>query len=507
MFDFFKKKIKGFVDKFKKSEDLEEQEELEEKKTEKEKKTEIIEENISSMSGLEQEESEEFKKFKEFDEVKKDTQDKNIQDKKDEEVKEDEKIEEKLEVKIEEKEEEKEGKKIEESEKEEESENSVIKEVVEPSVFESDVIEVEKELSKIEDKLLDEEKSIFKEEKELKVLKEDFKEDLKGKVEVDKEIEENLENSEKSLEENLEEKIDESKEENKGFFSKITRVFSHKKLSEEEFERLFEDLEISLLENNVAFEVVEKLKEELKQSLLSEKVSRFSLEKTIKSALKSFFEEIFLEHTPLLRQILEKKKENKPFIILFLGVNGSGKTTTVAKIAYFLKQNNLVPVFAASDTFRAAAIQQLEEHAKNLNVKIIKHDYGSDSAAVAFDAVKHAESGKADVVLIDTAGRLHNNENLIKEVEKIKRVVNPDLTFFVGESIAGNDLIEQAVQFNDKVSFDGIILTKYDVDDKQGASLSVSFITKKPIYFLTTGQGYEDIKEFDKEEVINSLLE
>ena len=201
----------------------------------------------------------------------------------------------------------------------------------------------------------------------------------------------------------------------------------------------------------------------------------------------------------------EKKKAGEPLIISFIGVNGSGKTTTIAKVARLFQNYKLKPVIAAADTFRAAAIQQIEAHALKLGVKLIKHDYGSDPAAVAFDAVKFAKQKAMDVVLIDTAGRLHSNINLMDEMKKIMRVAKPDLKLFIGEAITGNDCVEQAKEFNEAVGIDGVILCKADVDDKGGAAISVSHVTGKPILYLGIGQGYDDLKEFDKSIVLDSL--
>jgi len=169
------------------------------------------------------------------------------------------------------------------------------------------------------------------------------------------------------------------------------------------------------------------------------------------------------------------------------------------------QQNNLSVVMAAADTFRAAAIDQLQLHADKLGIKLIKHEYGSDAAAVAFDAVKHAEATKKDVVLIDTAGRLHSNVNLMDEMKKIIRVANPDLKIFIGESITGNDCVEQAKKFDEAVGIDGILLSKADVDEKGGAAISVSYVTKKPILYLGTGQEYEDLQAFDKNKLLASI--
>jgi len=287
----------------------------------------------------------------------------------------------------------------------------------------------------------------------------------------------------------------------KGFFAKAKEYVSTKKISADKFDGLFWDLELALLENNVSVEVIEKIKSDLKEELVDKPLPR-NVEKKIEETLKKSLEEV-LDIEKI--DFIEKVKSKKPFIIAFFGINGSGKTTSIAKIAHLLKKQGLTSVLAASDTFRAAAIHQLEEHANNLQLKIIKHDYGADAAAVAFDAVKFAEKQGTDVVLIDTAGRLHSDTNLMDELKKIVKVVNPDLKIFVGESITGNDCVEQASKFNEHIGIDGIILTKADVDEKGGAAISVSFITKKPILFIGTGQEYDNLQKFDADLVLNSL--
>ncbi|MBS3176277.1 signal recognition particle-docking protein FtsY [Candidatus Woesearchaeota archaeon] len=290
--------------------------------------------------------------------------------------------------------------------------------------------------------------------------------------------------------------------ERKGFFAKLTEKVVTKKISEEQFDELFWDLEVVLLENNVAVTVIEKIKDDLKKKLVDQPVRRSALEETIVSSLKESIAGI-LSAGDLLSQINLNKK--KPFIICFVGINGSGKTTTIAKVAHLLQGKGKSVLLAAADTFRAAAIDQLEEHAQKLGVKLIKHDYGSDAAAVAFDAIKHAQAKNIDVVLIDTAGRLHSNVNLVDEMKKIIRIAKPDIKIFVGESITGNDCVEQAMQFNEAIGIDGIILSKADIDEKGGAALSVSYVTQKPIFFIGTGQGYKDLKAFDPKLVMESL--
>lgn len=293
-----------------------------------------------------------------------------------------------------------------------------------------------------------------------------------------------------------------NEEEKKGFLSFIKEKVTTKKIDEKQFEELFWELELALLESNVAVEVIEKIKDDLKEKLVNQPIKKSEINNIITNSLKESIENLF--DIPTFN-LLQRIKEKKPLVICFIGINGSGKTTTIAKVAHLLQKNKISCVMAAADTFRAAAIQQLEEHANNLNIKIIKHDYGADSAAVAFDAVKHAEARHIDAVLIDTAGRLHSNEDLMKEMQKLVRVAKPDLKIFIGESITGNDCVEQAKKFNELIGIDAIILSKADIDDKGGAAISVSYITKKPILYLGTGQTYDDLKEFNKEDIIKSL--
>jgi fused signal recognition particle receptor len=295
---------------------------------------------------------------------------------------------------------------------------------------------------------------------------------------------------------------EEEPEEKKGFFSKIKEAITTKKISEQQFDEMFWELELALLENNAAVEVIEKIKGDLKNDLVDKPIPRTKVQETIVDSLRSSITNLFPVEPP---DLLELVKQKKPFVICFVGVNGSGKTTSIAKVANLLKQNGLSVVLAAADTFRAAAIDQLQLHADKLGIKLIRHDYGSDPAAVAFDAIKHAEASKKDVVLIDTAGRLHSNTNLMDEMKKIMRVAKPDLKLFVGESITGNDCVEQAKQFDETVGIDGIILAKADVDEKGGAAISVSYVTKKPILYLGVGQEYKDLQPFDKDKLLASI--
>jgi fused signal recognition particle receptor len=310
---------------------------------------------------------------------------------------------------------------------------------------------------------------------------------------------------EKIIEEAVQETPEpEVKEEEKGnFFSKLFSKLSSVKINEENFNEIFSELEIILLENNVAIEVVEKIRESLKKSLIDLEVKRTDIGKKILGALKEAILEVLIEPPNLLKEI--EKKKDEPYVILFFGINGSGKTTSIAKLAHNLKKAGVSVVMAAGDTFRAASIEQLKTHGEKLGIDVISSEYGSDPASVAFSAIQHAKKNHTKVVLIDTAGRMYTKQNLMKEMEKIVRVSKPDLKIFVGESITGNDATEQAKTFNETAGIDGIILSKADVDDKAGTILSVSYVTKRPIYFLGVGQNYDDLKDFKKSDVLKNL--
>lgn len=288
----------------------------------------------------------------------------------------------------------------------------------------------------------------------------------------------------------------------KGFFSRLREAVTTKKITQQQFDELFWEFEVALLENNVAVEVIEKIKLDLSAALVEMPIPRGKIEETILATLRKSLAGLFVASDIDLLKMSDGKK---PLVICFVGINGSGKTTTIAKVAHMLKQHHKEVVLAAADTFRAAAIDQLQLHADKLGVKLIKHDYGADPAAVAFDAIKHAEANKKDVVLIDTAGRLHSNINLVDEMKKIVRVAKPDVILFIGESITGNDCVEQAQQFNEAVGISGIILSKADIDEKGGAAISVSYVTKKPILYLGVGQEYGDLKKFDAHALLDSL--
>ena len=316
----------------------------------------------------------------------------------------------------------------------------------------------------------------------------------KSKKEVKKEAKAKKQPKEK-LEQSLKETI-ESPTEEKGFFVKF-----QKRLTEEKFEELFEELGVILIQNNVAYSAVESIKNSLAEKLIGKTLKEIDLSGELKNSIES----ILINPPNFLEEIKGSLEVKHPFIILFSGINGSGKTTTIAKIANYLQKNKLSVCLAAADTFRAAAIQQLEEHANKLKVSIIKKDYGSDPASVGFEAITYAKKNKIDVVLIDTAGRMQNKDSLMKEIEKICKVTKPDMKIFLGESITGNDATEQAKVFNESIGLTGIILSKADIDEKGGTAISVSHITGKPILFLGTGQEYKDLEIFDKKKMIEKL--
>ena len=275
------------------------------------------------------------------------------------------------------------------------------------------------------------------------------------------------------------------------------------KISEKEFAVYSEELEMLLLENNVALEVCEKIIHDLKGKLVGKELLKKEVETEIKDSLKEIIEEILIEPFDLSEKIKEKKE--KPYVILFCGINGTGKTTTIAKIADSLKKKKISCVIAAADTFRAASIEQIKKHGNKIGIEVISGNYGADPAAIGFDAIKCAKKNFIDCVLIDTAGRMHTSKNLLREIEKISRVCRPDLKIFVGESITGNDILEQVKSFDWAIGIDAIILTKADIDEKGGTALSVGYVTKKPILYLGTGQEYDAIEPFDKKKFIKKL--
>ncbi|WP_296872795.1 signal recognition particle-docking protein FtsY [uncultured Methanobrevibacter sp.] len=281
-----------------------------------------------------------------------------------------------------------------------------------------------------------------------------------------------------------------------------------KTIQEKHVEDILFELEMELLQGDVAMEVATDVVESVKDNLVGKKIKRSNdiTEYTYFALKDAVYDIINIPGKSMTEMLEEKKAQGEPLVVMFVGINGTGKTTTIGKLANYYLKKGYTPVIAASDTFRAGAIEQVTHHADNVGVKIIKHQKGSDPAAVAFDAVEHARAQGKDLVLIDTAGRMQTNTNLMDEMKKIKRVSNPDLVIFVGDAITGNDATEQARKFNEAIDIDGVILTKADADSKGGASLSIGYVIKKPIMFLGVGQGYDDIMEYDSEWMLNQLF-
>jgi len=286
----------------------------------------------------------------------------------------------------------------------------------------------------------------------------------------------------------------------------FTDGFLGKRLTEGTIDDVLDDLEVVLLESDVAVPVIDRLRRDLRKDLAGRKL-RFGVdaEGAIRSCLERSCRSI-LARPPVDLASVVRQHSPKPYVVLFVGVNGTGKTTTIAKLAGWLRRQGLSSVIAAGDTFRAGAIEQLLVHGERIGIRVVRQQEGSDPAAVAYDAVEHARAKGVDVVLVDTAGRQHTNENLIEEAKKIRRVVAPSLTLFVGDALSGNDVLEQAKLFDAAIGVDGLVLTKLDADAKGGAALSATFVTKKPILFVGTGQGYEDLVPFDPDWMVRRLF-
>ncbi|HKR73353.1 MAG TPA: signal recognition particle-docking protein FtsY [Candidatus Nitrosocosmicus sp.] len=293
-------------------------------------------------------------------------------------------------------------------------------------------------------------------------------------------------------------------------FSNAAKSIGQKELSEKDLDESLFDLNVSLLESDVSQEVVDDLSKQLKQKLVGIKLQKDeSAEQILSDTLKNSFSSILSQAGSInLIQEIKSKKQNKagPFKIVFLGINGTGKTTTVAKVANLIKKAGFSVVIAAADTHRAGAIEQISSHAEKLSIKVISQRYGADPSAVARDALEYARKHYIDVVLIDTAGRMQTAKNLMDEIGKIVKVIKPDLKLFVGDSLSGNDTINQAKEFFSYTEFDGAILTKADADAKGGSVISISYITSKPVIYLGVGQGYDDIITFNKNKFVETIF-
>lgn len=297
----------------------------------------------------------------------------------------------------------------------------------------------------------------------------------------------------------------------KAFSSIGIRNIGQKEISEKDIDGNLFDLQLALLESDVSQEVIDHLSEKLKKELIGIKFDKGhdNVENIIRIRLQTAIAEMFAkaEKVDLIRRIKSKiDSKMGPYVIVFLGINGTGKTTTVAKMAHLLRKNGMSVVMAAGDTHRAGAIEQITRHGEKLSLKVISQRYGADPSAVGRDAIDYSRKHHIDAVLIDTAGRMQTAKNLMDEISKIVRVVKPDMKLFVGDSLAGNDTINQSREFFQYTNFDGAILTKADADAKGGAAISIAHITSKPILYLGVGQTYDDIIPFDPDRFIESIF-
>lgn len=302
--------------------------------------------------------------------------------------------------------------------------------------------------------------------------------------------------------------VDRVEEAEGGFFSKAIGAVKKKKITEDDYDKIWMDLEIFLLEINVAFEIVERIGKKLHLALIGNSFDRFALSKKVREVMVLEVEGVLgAREAGFIDEVQKHKESDEPLRIMVLGVNGTGKTTSIGKVIRYLQKHDLSVVVAAADTFRAAAVDQIAKHCENLGVKCIQHQQGGDPAAVAFDAVEHAKAKGIDVVLIDTAGRMPNNSNLMLELQKIKRVSKSQMALFIGDSISGNDLIDQISLFDKGVEINGVALTKVDTDERPGSIVTTAYSIDKPIYFLGVGQGYDDLIEFNAKEIAEKLFD
>ena len=275
-------------------------------------------------------------------------------------------------------------------------------------------------------------------------------------------------------------------------------------ITDSELAGALSDLEIMLLESDVALPVTDAIIGHVKRDLVGRhrRIGQ-SVDTLVVGTLRAALLDVLGKGFDLPEYI---RSHERPVKILLTGVNGTGKTTTVAKVGAFLKKQGFSVVIGAGDTYRAGAIEQIDIHAERIGIKIIQHQQGADPSAVLFDAVQYAVSHKIDVVLADTAGRLHTKANLMNQLEKIRRVMKPDLIVYVDEAVAGNDAIVRAAEFDKTIGADAVVLTKADMDSRGGAAISIAHTIGKPLMFLGTGQAYDDIMPFSPRSVVEELL-
>lgn len=289
------------------------------------------------------------------------------------------------------------------------------------------------------------------------------------------------------------------------FYDRIAKT----ELKGKDLDNVLDQFQLSLIENDVAVSAADFVSTQLKEKLKDVQFARFT---DPRARVKVILQDVLLSLLQKAGQLdmfalIDKKKSiGEPAVLVFIGINGTGKTTSIAKLAHVLQKRGRSVILAASDTYRSGSIEQLEEHARRIGVRVIRHQYGADPAAVAFDAVNYAKAHRINAVLIDTAGRMQNNKNLLEEMRKIVRVTSPDLTILVVDALTGNDAVEQGKVFSEAVKIDGIILAKLDADVKGGSAISLSYIMGKPVAMVGTGQKYDDLEPFQAEAIVKNLI-
>ena len=289
------------------------------------------------------------------------------------------------------------------------------------------------------------------------------------------------------------------------FYDKVAKT----DLKGKDLETVLDEFQLSLIENDVAVSAADYIASELREKLKDVQFARFTDPRAkVKVILQGILLSVLQKggQLDIFSIVDDKKAAGQPAIIVFIGINGTGKTTSIAKLAYILQKRGRSVILAASDTYRSGSIEQLEEHARRIGVRIIRHQYGADPAAVAFDAVNYAKAHSINAVLVDTAGRMQTNKNLLEEMRKIVRVTNPDLTILVVDALTGNDAVEQGKVFSDAVKIDGIVLAKLDADVKGGSAISLSYIMGKPVTLVGTGQKYDDLEPFQPEAIVKNVM-
>mmetsp|Transcript_37765 Transcript_37765/g.89345 ORF Transcript_37765/g.89345 Transcript_37765/m.89345 type:complete len:591 (+) Transcript_37765:168-1940(+) len=318
-----------------------------------------------------------------------------------------------------------------------------------------------------------------------------------------------------------EEAKDKKKSGSKGIFSYLQSITGSRALEKSDLEPVLAQFKELLINKNVASEIAEKLCSSVAVSLEGKTISGFNgVKKAVRGALEEGLTRILTpkQSMDILRDIKTAQAQGRPYVVVFVGVNGVGKSTSLSKVCFWLKSQGLKVMLAACDTFRSGAVEQLKTHAARLDVPVYERGYNKDAASIAMDAVKDAASKGFDVVLVDTAGRMQDNEPLMRALSKLVNLNSPDLVLFVGEALVGNEAIDQVTKFNQALKetnygsgqprlIDGIMLTKFDtIDDKVGAAVSMVYVTGQPVVLVGVGQTYTDLKKLNAHNIVKLLL-